>query len=800
MAIISKKKHKPKKNILFIDDDELICSRIKKYLLPDARFSYHLSRSCSISEIQNCIDSGQADVIFFGLKISDPRCKLVSAALSGTGKPPVIGMKTQYSSRLPSAVKCKRFLCKTSLRSELIIDTIHTVLDDKKGGSGGPELVADLQNYEFRLLNSILDSPDGIVICDKKGKIFFANTAACAMLYGDDKVNRFKSLIIDFGGTTSKELIAKTGKILDLRSTEISWNGQHVMLLSIRDITMRKHAEEALRESEKRYELAIKGSKDGLWDWDLKTDACHFNMRWNDLVGIGGVEFRWNPKIWFSKIHSLDLSRFKKRLSYHIKGETDTFECEYRIRHTCGNWIWMSIKGECSRDYSGKAIRITGLQSDITERKKAEKQLKKSLDELRFALASEKILMEELDKKNKELIELSITDGLTGLYNHRFLQERFDFEYKRIKRYGGIISCMMIDIDHFKMTNDTYGHQFGDQVLRQLSKILKSNSREVDICGRYGGEEFMIVTNMDAEETLKFASKLHAAIEKHEFDCGEKKIHITVSIGIAECKTDIQSKQELVERADSALYKAKRDGRNLIRVWKAIEYQDEQLLDMGSFEIMKGKFIDLSNQMRATYIESTNALVKAVDAKDPFAKEHSHNVSRYSTEIARAMQLPENDIEVIGYAGLLHDVGKISVNEEILIKKDALTPKEFEVLKHHPEAGVNILRDMKFLEKEIPLILHHHERYDGKGYPYGLKGREIPVGARIIAVADSIDAMTSGRTYKKRLSWKDALQEIRKGSGTQFAPDIVDAAINVFENEKIRQISRFANTKQGIIK
>jgi diguanylate cyclase (GGDEF)-like protein/putative nucleotidyltransferase with HDIG domain len=431
-------------------------------------------------------------------------------------------------------------------------------------------------------------------------------------------------------------------------------------------------------------------------------------------------------------------------------------------------------------DRSGRAIRVTGLQSDITARKKAEKQLKKSLDDLRFALASEKILMDELDKKNKELIELSITDGLTGLYNHRFLQERFDFEYKRIKRYGGIISCMMIDIDHFKMINDTWGHQFGDQVLRQLSKIIKSNSREVDICGRYGGEEFMVVTNLDAEETLKFASKLQAAIEKWEFDCGGTKIHVTVSIGIAECKTDIQSKQELVERADTALYKAKNDGRNLIRVWKSVEYQHEQFLDMDSYEIMKGKFVELSNQMRATYIQSTNALIKAVDAKDPFAKEHSQNVSRYSVNIAKHMKLPENEVEVIGYAGLLHDVGKISVSEGILTKKDALTQKELEVLKHHPEAGVNILRDMKFLEKEIPLILHHHERYDGKGYPYGLKGREIPVGARIIAVADAIDAMTSGRTYRRKLCWKEALIEIRKGCGTQFAPDVVGAAVNVF--------------------
>lgn len=781
MEIISNKKQKVQKTILIIDDNELIFSRIKKYLFEDHRYNYHLIRSCSIAELQSRITSNIVDVILFGLKASDPRSKLLINTLQGDAIPPVIGMKNQYTSKIPSGMKFKRLLCKTELSSETITEAIHSVLDRKEKSVVVQEKIGEFQKNEFRLLSSIFDSPDGIVISDKRGKIYFANPAASTMLYGSDIVSVFDPLPFDISVPLMQEItVSATNKVLDIRSTGICWNEQHLLLLSIRDITLRKHAEQALIESEKRYELAIKGSRDGLWDWDLKNDNCHFNKRWNDLTGYPENEFTGTSKKWLSKIHALDLIRFRKKLTDHINGKTEVFECDYRIRNGNGIWVWISIKGECLRDRFGKAVRITGLQTDITERKKAEKQLKKSFDELRFALASEKILMDELDKKNKELIELSITDGLTGLYNHRFLQERFDFEYKRIRRYGGIVSCMMIDIDHFKLINDTYGHQFGDQVLCQLSSILKENSREVDICGRYGGEEFMVVTNLNAEDTLKFASKLHAAIEQNEFDCGDKKIHVTVSIGIAECQTDIQSKQELIERADSAMYRAKKDGRNLIRVWKAKEYQNELLLDMRGFETMKNKFQELSNQMRATYIESTNALVKAVDAKDPFAKEHSHNVSHYSIEIAKEMHLSDPDVEVIGYAGLLHDVGKISVNEEILTKKETLTQKEFEILKQHPEVGVNILREMKFLEKEIPIILHHHEHYDGSGYPYGLKGREIPSGARIVAVADALDAMTSGRTYRKRLSWKDAINEIKKGSGTQFAPDVVSAAVRVF--------------------
>jgi putative nucleotidyltransferase with HDIG domain len=188
--------------------------------------------------------------------------------------------------------------------------------------------------------------------------------------------------------------------------------------------------------------------------------------------------------------------------------------------------------------------------------------------------------------------------------------------------------------------------------------------------------------------------------------------------------------------------------------------------------------------MRSTYMEYTNALVKAVDAKDPYTKEHSQNVSATSVEIATGMGLSEIEIEVIKYAGLLHDVGKIAVSQEILVKKEPLTREEYELLKKHPVIGVNILKDIRFLEKEIPIILHHHERFDGKGYPHGLKGREIPVGARILAVSDAFDAMTSGRGYKDKVSLEKTIGELKRGSGTQFAPDVVEVFVKILEKKQ----------------
>jgi diguanylate cyclase (GGDEF)-like protein len=205
---------------------------------------------------------------------------------------------------------------------------------------------------------------------------------------------------------------------------------------------------------------------------------------------------------------------------------------------------------------------------EIIERKKAEEKLDAALNDLKLALASEKVLLDELDKKNKELTELSITDGLTGLFNHRFIQERLEFEFKRAKRYGGNLSCLMIDIDHFKQLNDTRGHQCGDSVLRELSNLLRTKSREVDLCGRYGGEEFLIITNIALDDAAQFGGKLRTAVNCHDFTFEGEVLRVTVSIGVAEFSAAMNSRLELIKRADQAMYKAKQDGRNLIRTWQ----------------------------------------------------------------------------------------------------------------------------------------------------------------------------------------------------------------------------------------
>jgi diguanylate cyclase (GGDEF)-like protein/putative nucleotidyltransferase with HDIG domain len=517
---------------------------------------------------------------------------------------------------------------------------------------------------------------------------------------------------------------------------------------------------------------------------NLKDPALSDTLRLHDLVvynADGMVLVDRKNTVLFANPAALEL--FVKR-SEELLGKPFQFQflvdgtIEHEIVKANGEAIVIEIRAV----ETGEACNTAFLLSirDITQRRKAEeKQLEVALSDLKFALASEKVLLDELDKKNKELIELSITDGLTGLYNHRFIQERFEFEFKRVKRYGGHLACMMIDIDHFKSINDTYGHQFGDLVLREIAGIIQSKSREVDICGRYGGEEFMIITNVILEYAMMFATKIHAAIDHYQFMADDQPVHVTVSIGIADFREDLKTRHEFIEHADQALYLAKEDGRNLIRIWKEQSGRDEPSIDHISVQELKTKFLSLSQQVRASYMEYTNALVKAVDAKDPFTKEHSQNVSRYAVAIAQELALPDRDVEIIKYAGLLHDIGKISIAREILIKTQPLTAEEYKILQKHPMVGVTIVKDIKFLEKEIPIILHHHERFDGKGYPQGLMGREIPLGARIVAAADAFDAITSGRGYKEKLSFAEAVEELNRGSGSQFAPEIVEAFIRV---------------------
>ena len=358
------------------------------------------------------------------------------------------------------------------------------------------------------------------------------------------------------------------------------------------------------------------------------------------------------------------------------------------------------------------------------------------------------------------------TDELTRLYNHRYFHERLEQEIARGSRFGSTFSLIMLDIDLFKSYNDVYGHLAGDQVLRLTGKYIENSIRGIDLAFRYGGEEFTIIlpeTRLD--DAYRVAERIRKTLESKT---SSRVMPITASLGIANWPTDGVMKEEIIARADAALYRAKHTGRNRTCL---------------SSDVLKPEtpLIGTELEARPRALSIIYALAATVDAKDSYTYGHSKKVSEYAVAMADAIKMPQDRVDTIRAAGLLHDIGKIGVPDSILNKKAPLTDDEWQPIRDHPELGVEILRHVIDLVNCLPAIRHHHEHYDGSGYSVGLKGENIPLDARILAIADAYDAMTSPRSYRKQLSSQEAIDEIKRCAGTHFDPELVNLFCKVFE-------------------
>lgn len=368
----------------------------------------------------------------------------------------------------------------------------------------------------------------------------------------------------------------------------------------------------------------------------------------------------------------------------------------------------------------------------------------------------------------KKLAQQANIDGLTGVYNHRYFHDSLKREVEKAKNSVQMLSLILLDIDYFKHYNDLYGHQAGDKVLKEIGTVLMRNVRKGDIIARYGGEEFGIILPDTTEEmAISIAEKIRLDVEKTKFYGEENQPNgkITVSIGVSSFPTKAQSDVELIKSADDALYRAKFFNKNRVESYYSIL---EELK-----EDIEAEHIDL--------ITSIKTLISVINAKDRYTYGHTERVVMYSRLLGDKLGLSDEDKKTLKYGAYLHDIGKINIAKEILIKKMPLTNEEWETLKQHPASGVEIIKSVDSLKNVIPLILHHHERYDGRGYPGGLKGEEIPYLARILTVVDSFDAMTSNRPYNTRKTYDEAIIELDKCSGSQFDPDITRAFIEVIK-------------------
>ncbi len=347
----------------------------------------------------------------------------------------------------------------------------------------------------------------------------------------------------------------------------------------------------------------------------------------------------------------------------------------------------------------------------------------------------------ERKKAEEKIKHISLHDELTGLYNRTYLEE----EIKRLNTGRQLpISVIMTDLNGLKLVNDTYGHKTGDKILQRTGEILTNSCRQEDIVARWGGDEFVILLPQTKEtEAQKIARRIKANCDGVKIE----DIPISLAVGMEVKKTTSTTMEEIIKRAEDNMYKQK---------------------------------LAESRSARSAVL---NTLLKTLQAKSYETEMHAQRMQVVAFKIAEALGLAESELNRLEILITLHDIGKINVPEETLTKEGSLTASEWEMIKKHPEIGYRITMATEEFSHVAEDILSHHERWDGSGYPRGLKGKEIPLLARITAIADTYDVMSNGRPYKSAKSKQAIIEEFEHCAGTQFDPDLVDIFITLLEED-----------------
>ncbi|MEA2371177.1 MAG: hypothetical protein QOH12_1571 [Solirubrobacteraceae bacterium] len=371
------------------------------------------------------------------------------------------------------------------------------------------------------------------------------------------------------------------------------------------------------------------------------------------------------------------------------------------------------------------------------------------------------------------LYDAARTDPLTRLFNRRGFREMLDLELERARRSDHQVTLLVGDLDHFKAVNDRSGHQVGDTVLQRIAHVLESSRRQTDTVARVGGEEFaLILSDTDQASGLAVAERLRSHVLDEFAGDG---VPITISFGLASFPGDGETAASLVHAADDALYLAKESGRNRSVAFTR-EIPDHARYGVRNRDVEGERFTAVMLDLAA-----------AVDLRFSGSARHSETVGRYAEMMARELGLPEQRVGRVRLGGLLHDIGKVGVADAILNKPGRLSSEELATIRTHPALGAQIL-EHPCLADIRPWVAAHHERPDGRGYPLGLSGRTLAVEARILAVADAYEAMTSNRAYRESIGQPAARAELRRCAGTQFDPDVVDALLTVLEREAERAV------------
>lgn len=477
---------------------------------------------------------------------------------------------------------------------------------------------------------------------------------------------------------------------------------------SLRNIEDRKKSEVQLKQNMNDLLISQRIAHLGTWRLDLATNQALYSEELNKMYGFDPTM----PPLVYTEVMKFYTSESWEKLSISLEHTSTTgipyeLELETLRKDQSNGWMW--VRGEAEKDTNGNIVSIHGVAQDITERKKAE----------------------------RELHYLANHDSLTSLYNRRFFEE----ELQNLDIEQNLpISIIMCDVNGLKLINDSFGHHEGDKLLKKASDIIKKVCREKDVIARIGGDEFIILLPKTiAEESSEIANRIKELASKENF----MNIELSISYGYDTKISENQSISEIIANSENYMFRHKLFERSSMRS------------------------------------KTTNLIMNTLFEKSHREAAHSNRVSKICEVIASKMNMDKVAVNQMKIAGLIHDIGKIGIDEKILNKPGALTIKERSEIERHPEIGWRILSATSEFSQLALFILAHHEKWDGSGYPKGLKGESIPLESRIIAVADAYDAMTSERSYRKAMSKEEAIKELKRFSGIQFDPNIVEVFINI---------------------
>lgn len=402
-----------------------------------------------------------------------------------------------------------------------------------------------------------------------------------------------------------------------------------------------------------------------------------------------------------------------------------------------------------------------------------------------------------LNERIEDLKNLSSgIDTLTGLASHRAFQEKLADELKKAETLKSNLSVVIFDVNNISQINRELGHAKGDEIIRTVADKIVQSSSDKSLIGRYGGDEIAIIMANTSVEEAKYFSEYVA----YSLSCCliDNVGPIRVSIGIASYPDATQDQEKLLILAEQATYisqsKGYQNGMATIISSQDFDFWDDMALNSFASVLTKRhaqvgisfeeelvkKFHNEEIISQQHLLDVVTSLASAIDAKDTYTKGHSTGVARYSEALARAVGLEEKEIERIKLGAVLHDVGKIGIPENILRKPAPLSDDEWQIMKQHPTIGVDkVIKPNRQLQDLIPMVKYHHERYDGKGYPEGLKAEEIPLAARIVSVADAYHALVSDRPYRKGMSIEKACNILKEGAGTQWDKELIRTFISI---------------------